>query len=94
MSGLKMKNKDEHFHCSQQEKGIQLHSEQLVVEVIEIMLRHEQYTLPMYQDRKCVMINFKDLIAFLVEKKHGYDMLFHKFNFTLESVTVAIFLPH
>jgi hypothetical protein len=70
------------------EKNIQLHPEQLVIEILEIMLYHERYTLPMYQDRKCIMINFKDLIAFLVEKKHGYDVLFHKFNFTLESVMV------
>ena len=88
-----MKNKDEHFHYTQQSKGIQLHPEQLVVEVIGIMLYHEQYTLPMYQDTKCIMINFKDLIAFLVEKKHGYDMLFHKFNFTLESVMITAILP-
>jgi hypothetical protein len=76
------------------EKNIRLHPEQLVVEVLEIMLFHGQYTLPMYQGGKCVMISFKDLIAFLVEKIHGYDMLFHKFNFTLESVLITAFIPH
>lgn len=76
------------------EKNIRLHPEQLVVEVLEIMLYHEQYTLPMYRGRNVTMINFKDLIAFLVEKVHGCDMLFHKFNFTLESVPVGTFISH
>jgi hypothetical protein len=76
------------------EKDIQLHPEQLVIEILGIMLYHEQYTLPMYQNGECIMINFKDLIAFLVEKRHGYDMLFHKFNFTLESVIVTKFSSH
>lgn len=70
---------------------IMVNQEQLVMEVIEIMLQSEQYTLPLYRNGLCDgTVEFKDLIRFLVEDKDGHNLLLHKFNFTLETALIVM----
>lgn len=70
---------------------ITLNPEQLVMEVIEIMLQSEVYILPLYRNGSFEgVVQFKDLIQFLVDDKDGHNLLLHKFNFTLETALIVM----
>lgn len=73
------------------DQTITVNPEQLVMEVIEIMLQSEQYALPLYRNGSFEgIVQFKELIRFLVEDKDGHNLLFHKFNFTLETALIVM----
>lgn len=72
-------------------RQIRLHSEQLVIDVIEIMLKQELYTMPVFYNKKHIgIIHFKDLIKFLTHKELGDSLIYHKLNYDIESVMVKI----
>ncbi|ATP55760.1 hypothetical protein CPT03_04390 [Pedobacter ginsengisoli] len=73
------------------DEQIRLHSEQLVVDVIDIMLKKELYTMPVfYNTRQIGVIQFKDLISFITHKEYGESLIYHKLNYNLESVLVML----
>lgn len=73
------------------DRHIRLHSEQLVIEVIDIMLKQELYTMPVFYDEKHIgVVRFKDLISFLTHEERGENLIFHKLNYSIESVMVMM----
>lgn len=70
---------------------VSLHSEQLVVEVMDIMLKQELYTMPVFYYNKHIgIIRFKDIISFLTHEEHGENLIFHKLNYSIESAMAMI----
>src|SRR5688572_3444682 len=73
------------------DRHVVLHSEQLVVEVIGIMLKEELYTMPVFYNKKHIgLVRFKDLISFLTHEERGENLIFHKMNYSIESVMVMM----
>ena len=73
------------------DRHVALHSEQLVVEVIDIMLKEELYTMPVFYNKKHIgLVRFKDLISFLTHEERGENLIFHKMNYSIESVMVMM----
>ena len=73
------------------DRHIRLHSEQLVIEVIDIMLKQELYTMPVFYNEKHIgVVRFKDLISFLTREERGENLIFHKLNYSIESVMVMM----
>lgn len=79
------------FYVFDDDNSPKLHEEQLVIEVIELMLRTERYVLAIYNSDKCTgVVYFKDLIYFLVHKERAEDLLIQKFNFNLGSAITIL----
>ncbi|ETZ21399.1 hypothetical protein [Pedobacter sp. V48] len=73
------------------DRDVVLHSEQLVVEVIDIMLKEELYTMPVFYNKKHIgVVRFQDLISFLTHEERGENLIFHKLNYSIESVMVMM----
>lgn len=89
--GTVIQNKKTSSYSHQATKQIRLHSEQLVIDVIEVMLNLELYTMPVFYNEKRVgIIHFKDLIRFLTHKEQGESLIYHKLNYNVESVMVKM----
>jgi hypothetical protein len=70
-----------------------LHPNQLVLEGLEMLLKHDRECLPLVKKGKCAgMVYVKDLIYFLTCDDQKYGTLFHKFNFTLQTAIVVLHL--
>lgn len=70
---------------------LSLHPKQLVLEALEILLKHDQDALPLVDRGKHIgTVYTKDLIYFLTCDDTMYGTLFHKFNFDLSTATAVI----
>lgn len=73
------------------DRHVGLHSEQLVIEVIDIMLKQELYTMPVFYNKKYIgVVRFKDLISFLTHEEREENLIFHKLNYSIESVMIML----
>jgi len=89
--GSVIHNKETSSSKRQPNKQMRLHSEQLVIDVIEIMLKQELYTMSVFYNRKRIgVIHFKELIKFLTHKEQGESLIYHKLNYNIESVMVKM----
>lgn len=89
--GFFIQEKEVFFLELESDEQIRLHSEQLVIDVIDIMLKQDLYTMPVfYSTRQIGVIQFKDLINFITHKEHGESLIYHKLNYNLESVLVML----
>lgn len=71
--------------------NIRIDSEQMVVSVLEIMLIHKEYVLPVFEAGKCIgVVYFKDLIFFLAQDIEKADLFVHKLNYTVENAILTL----
>lgn len=76
---------------SESDDLICLHPDQLVLEGVETLLKHNREFLLLVVNGKCAgMVYVKDLIYFLTCDDQKYGTLFHKFNFTLHTAIVVL----
>ncbi|NRF41234.1 hypothetical protein [Pedobacter foliorum] len=77
------------FQSGNPNQGLQPH--QLVIEVMDIMLKNRKFSYPIYSDGYCYgVVHFQDLISFLLEKQHGKEYLFHKLNYEIKNAIVVL----
>lgn len=77
------------FQSGSPNLGLQPH--QLVVEVMDIMLKTQKFSYPIYSEGHCYgVVHFQDLISFLLDKQHGKEYLFHKLNYEIKNAIVVL----
>jgi CBS domain-containing protein len=73
--------------------AVSLHPEQLVINALEVLLDNDREALPVRKNGVCVGIIYtKDLIWFLTNSNKEYNLLFHKFNFDLNTAVAMMHL--
>lgn len=70
---------------------IEIDAEELVINTMELMMRHREFELPVYMKGSCVgLVFFQDLIVFLAHDLDKADIFVHKLNYTVESAVTIL----